>query len=323
MVRRRGKRWQADVTVNGRRQRLAFVSKEQAHEFEKDHSKINAKVGIVFPALARELWGGTKDERNVLRITDELVQRLGPETTITSIDSLVVETLTDNLKRIGNKARTINTKLTRLSKLLKKARKKHLIDALPVIDLMKTKGGRIRFLTPAEETLIRSHLDQRYRLFFDFLLITGCRYSEAFNLRWEDLAEDQVVQDGQIIDVLNCSFWDTKSGESRTVPIVGEARACIPRARHNDLIRPFADMIYESFYHAFVRAKKAAGLGEDKQVVVHTLRHTCASRLVQRGVDIYIVKEWLGHETIEMTLRYAHLAPKALYGAAVALQTRR
>ena len=59
-------------------------------------------------------------------------------------------------------------------------------------------------------------------------------------------------------------------------------------------------------------AKAEVGLGTDHQVVPHILRHTCASRLVQGGIDIRRVQMWLGHQTLQMTMRYAHLATNDL-----------
>lgn len=57
-------------------------------------------------------------------------------------------------------------------------------------------------------------------------------------------------------------------------------------------------------------------LSFDAQFTPHCLRHTCASRLVQSGVGIRVVQEWLGHKTIQMTMRYAHLSPTSLHEAA-------
>lgn len=52
-----------------------------------------------------------------------------------------------------------------------------------------------------------------------------------------------------------------------------------------------------------------------RRVVFHTLRHTYASWLVQAGVDLYVVRDLLGHSSIKMTERYSHLAPERLKGA--------
>ena len=57
-------------------------------------------------------------------------------------------------------------------------------------------------------------------------------------------------------------------------------------------------------------------------VTLHILRHTCASHLGQRGVNLYVVKEWLGHSSIKVTERYAHLSQGNLSGALAALEQR-
>jgi site-specific recombinase XerD len=67
--------------------------------------------------------------------------------------------------------------------------------------------------------------------------------------------------------------------------------------------------------------REAIGLGEDKQFVIHTLRHTCATRLLGSGVDIRTVMQWMGHSSIEQTQRYAHFIPSKLDDAADALNT--
>ena len=60
---------------------------------------------------------------------------------------------------------------------------------------------------------------------------------------------------------------------------------------------------------AFYSARKKAGL---EDVRFYDLRHTFATRLVQAGINIYVVKELLGHKTLTMTMRYAHHCPESL-----------
>lgn len=71
---------------------------------------------------------------------------------------------------------------------------------------------------------------------------------------------------------------------------------------------------------AWAWVRKEMKLEKDTQYVLHSLRHACATRLVNRGVDLYVVKEWLGHSSIQVTERYAHLAPSKLAHAASILE---
>ncbi len=70
-------------------------------------------------------------------------------------------------------------------------------------------------------------------------------------------------------------------------------------------------------YH-FSRAVKLAGI---PHVRFHDLRHTFASHLVMRGVDLRTVQELLGHKDLRMTIKYAHLAPDHMRKAVEVLDT--
>jgi integrase len=202
------------------------------------------------------------------------------------------------LRQRHNSNATINRKMAALSKLLRKAHKMGDVISLPEFTRQKEAQGRIRFLEYDEEdrlfSAIRSHSEDYYRLCI-FLVDTGARLGEAIGLRWGDIHEGRVT------------FWFTKSGRSRSVPLTGRALEVVSRSA-GSAVGPFIGISQPKFRQAWHEARESAGLDTDKQIVPHCLRHTCASRLVRGGIDIRRVQMWLGHQTLQMTMRYAHLA---------------
>lgn len=62
------------------------------------------------------------------------------------------------------------------------------------------------------------------------------------------------------------------------------------------------------------------GLENDGEFTIHALRHTTATRLINAGVPIYVVQHFLGHSTVKVTERYAHLDSSQLRDAAATLE---
>ena len=103
----------------------------------------------------------------------------------------------------------------------------------------------------------------------------------------------------------------TKNGKPRHIPLNGRLREVfkrVPRNLGSDLIFCRSDgKAWVDIRESSTAALQRAGI--EKHVTFHTLRHTFASHLVMAGVDLYTVSELLGHSSIEMTQRYAHLSP--------------
>lgn len=247
------------------------------------------------------LWEPGKHKYNVTFFIGELDELLlGRRFSAFTQDML--DELIGKLRARGNSNATINRKMAALSKLLRKAYKMGTIYSLPEFRRQKERAGRIRFLDHDEEerlfAAIRKRSEDAWRLSI-FLVDTGCRLGEALNLTWND------VQGGR------ASFWITKSARSRTVPLTKRALSVV-RIPKNGYEGPFAMLRQASFRAIWNEAKMEVGMGDDDQLVPHALRHTCASRLVQGGIDLRRVQMWLGHQTLTMTMRYAHLATNDL-----------
>ncbi len=229
---------------------------------------------------------------------------------------------------------TVLRDIATLSAVLTRAVKMGKLDDNPVRRVDKPKIDRrpqVRYLDTDEETRLREALmrrDQkaqkmrksanRWRrkrrkevladltYFADHLtpavlisLNTGLRRGELLALSWKDVN----LHEG----ILTVRSHSAKTGDTRHVPLNGEALETLQRWRKQNLHHERVFPVTTSFKTAW------ATLLEEAKIATrfrwHDLRHHFASRLVQAGVPLNTVRELLGHGSMAMTIRYAHLAP--------------
>lgn len=330
----RGKRFQCDLTIpNGARLRPSFETYDQADEWlramnEKVRTGQDVSLDVAHTTRAivmnlRELaedvlnrhWRGSKSELSSWRNAKDVYLRLGASRSVKEVDERLIDDLVYQLERDGKSNGTINRRLAALSKMLRFAYRRGYIMRVPVIERKREPEGRIRWVTEVEEHAMLDKLREIGRDemadFCTVLVDTGLRTGELFKLKGRDVnVEERIVY-----------LWDTKNGRSRSVPLTTRALNALQRNHKADSNDPLFGFSQDEFSHAWRTMKNLVGLNEDKDFVPHCLRHTCASRLIQRGVDLRVVQEWLGHRAIATTLRYAHLAPKNLKNAVAVLET--
>ena len=169
----------------------------------------------------------------------------------------------------------------------------------------KENNARVRFLSTEEEQALRKVMLAKYLKDLpqlDLALNTGLRLSEQYGLTWDCIDFDRRT----------LTIPLSKNGDLRHVPLNDEALSALRAARKcsNDQPHVFLNRYGQRLVSPrewFDPAVKDAGLND---FTWHCLRHTFASRLVMAGVDLRTVQELMGHKTIQMTVRYAHLAPK-------------
>lgn len=257
------------------------------------------------------LWKGTKSEATATTNLEAVADYFGKssvvphELSVRSIDGFI-----EAMEAKGNSNATINRKLNALSKTLRFALDREFITKLPKIERKKERGGRIRWITKKEETDLLAFFSETLKrpdvaTLCIFLLDTGARVGEALALSWKDINNGMV------------SFWDTKNNTSRSIPMTQRVQALLKPGAGTG---PFSGIDYNEFHYLWGKAKKHMNLEADNEFVPHCLRHTCASRLVQSGVPVITAKEFLGHKSINITMRYAHLAPQNLADAIKVLE---
>jgi len=268
---------------------------------------------------------------------------LGADTPIASLSHTDIERLTltlvekqkpgkDNAGKTLSGA-TVNNHLACLRRMFNVALEQHwdnMPTGFPKVPSVKKRKGREYFMSPQHEKEIfeavlkmdedrpgpvgghpRKRDAHRYHLLFTVLVESGLRLSEALGLLDGELVMPRGKDTG-MIELFRTD--DLKTGRARSVPMTATCRKAFEACRGVP-DGPFKDLNDRRAQDIWDRAKKAAKI-KHRDCVIHSLRHTCASRLLESGADIKLVKEWLGHTNIATTDIYAHLQTKQLTGAA-------
>lgn len=331
-IRRVGKgRFEASIQIKRRKQqRKMFGAREEAEAWieERQREKRDRLVlGGVTPktlaAVSAEYlaYKASKGTRTVAEsralLEHQLIPFFGPATLVSEIGAERIAEYeqyraTAEHPRLGRPvvAATINRHLSVLRCLLRRAKKLKYLREVPDFEMGREPEGRLRYLEHDEAVrLLDACRQSRNQLLWAIVTValnTGMRRGEILGLQWErvDLARGVFLLE------------QTKNGRRREVPMnqaAYDALASLPeRAEFGPVFHGKNGEAWGTIATAFANALRRAKITDFR---FHDLRHTFASWLVMDGATLQEVKELLGHQTISMTLRYAHLAPGRLRNA--------
>ena len=255
----------------------------------------------------RRRKNGTKSATNFLIGMKHNIKALG-DLPVNKITRPMVNKMMDTLKQEHkNSNAVVNQKMGYLRVVLQEMEEDGFIEMIKFPKPRPTKNSKVHYLTKDMEAELLQYL---WRVDFEAvdivscLIDLGCRVNELLNLekRFIDFENNQIT------------FNDRKNDQAVAVPMTDRVCSTIKSyyRKVGDFDQVF-NMNYTQLNAIWQKARKDLGYADKKFYTLHLCRHTCASRLVQRGVPILLVKDWLGHEDIENTMIYAHLAPKALH----------
>lgn len=300
--------FESSCSAKFREAEALLISRKQAVK-EGKKPEIKSLPNHTFRELAGKYlsWvnGRQKSAQVKGYIIGQLVETFG-SLPLRKFNTLIVEQLqTDNINR-GIKASTNNKSISVLKAMFTKAVDWEMAEAETLKVVRKAKlltddSKRLRFLSKEQCQELIDVCKYHLKPIVITALNTGMRKSEILNLKWDnvDLSHKFILLDAT-----------TKNSERREIPINNTLRDTLHgMTRRLNTPYVFHDHItgkpYKNIKTSLKTALKKIKISDFR---FHDLRHTFASHLVMAGIDITTVKELLGHKTLTMTLRYAHLA---------------
>lgn len=252
-----------------------------------------------------ETWYRNKSGERNLQKGEKIVSIIGNKylSELTNVDMIQIKNF---LFREGASEGTVNRYFASLKTVLNRALKVWgAIGRLPYIEMEEEAEGRERYIEYDEEIKIINYFLENNQEFMSnlmqILIDTGMRLGEGIRLQFSNNKNCKIDFDQEYIII----FTD-KEKKKKTIPMTDRVKTILSNLKETcDKPFPFNNDYYQKRWR-----KMRIDLGFDNEsdpMVLHSLRHTCASRLVQDGHSLQVAKEMLGHSTIQVTERYGHL----------------
>ncbi|EKF74206.1 phage integrase family protein [Alcanivorax hongdengensis A-11-3] len=307
-------RWHVDIEpVKGQRHRKTLATKAEAKRFEslmrvkylknpewnqsaKDKRHLEDLINRWFLLHGQTLSDGLRRKQSMLGVCSRLGNPVAAR-----LSGQVYTEFRSNALSAGSAGKTLNNQLGYLRAMYNELARLGEItypNPLSSVRMLKLQERELSYLTteqiPQLFKSIRNTCELPHaELVAIICLSTGCRWGEA-----RSLTPDR-VKSGQV------TFVNTKSKRARSVPISKELSARIHRHFN-------AYGLFTRCEPAFDKALKRSGIKLPRGQSTHVLRHTFASHFMMNGGNILTLQKILGHATVTMTMRYAHLAPDHL-----------
>jgi len=316
--RKRGNSWVIDYRdANGSRKVLSLgdVSEDiaEARLRKKKNEKIfgyetNLKEAITFKDYAIEYldWAEQAYPDSFPTKKGSINRDLLPELGHLRLDKITIKHIAafkrTRANEFNNRPGSINRKLDDLRGLFTRAKIDNYLTSedLLIEDVPDTESKPPKLYSKQN---IDAILDEDYETphWWVFLISTGLRISEFYNLKYENINSDSIY-------VLSTSTSRTKSGKWRYVPLTKIAKDCLKQFNRDSeylVKRPYR---LDSLKQKFRRVCTRAGISSEKRGV-HCLRHTFCSYLIMSGTNLVVVQKIMGHSDIKTTMKYVHLTP--------------
>ncbi|MFC1488570.1 tyrosine-type recombinase/integrase [Thermodesulfobacteriota bacterium] len=342
-VRKRGKAYQIDYfDPNGKRIRKSFRKKKEAEaelgkrvsliaegrylDVKKEYKNTLNELIDKYTENYKHQSGYQTGKK--FYITN-FRKHFGVNTLLASIKYLDLETYRNHLRQKPVKngkygpVRTdasVNREMSCLHHIFSKAVEWEMVEQNPFDRgkslKLKENNKRMRFLTDTEIRKLLDECPKHLRDIVECALNTGMRRGEIFNLRWSQIRNGFIYLD------------KTKTNDARQVPINNDLQALFNRLKKNRKLPKVYAFPYsgktekreqnfssqpvftykgrqmKDVRNGFNSAVERAGI---QDFTFHDLRHTFASQVLLKGGTLKDIQELLGHKTMTMTLRYAHL----------------